>query len=374
MIYFDYAATCPIDREAGEALIKASQEYYGNSNSLHNIGSKASQLLENCREAMSSFLHVKSDGIYFTSGGSESNFLAIHSLLTAAKKAGKHIITGMAEHSSIHSTMKILESNGYSVTYLPFNDNGLIDISKLKQAIREDTIMLSIQHGNSEIGSIQPLEEIGIICKEKQILFHSDCVHTFGKIQYHEVANYVHAMSVSGHKFYGPKGIGAVYIDPALGWKAFFPESSHEKGFRPGTVNVPAIASMITAAQKIQSCIGKNENTYHLLREAFINSLTPIKEDIVIYDARNKQMPSTVGLRIRGMEGQWIMLECNRLGYAISTGSACQVGLQSPSKTMKALGLPDDQAKEFIRISFGQETALEHVKQLGKTIVSIVQD
>lgn len=374
--YFDYAATCPLDREAAEIYIKAATEYYGNTSSLHDTGGHAKELLENCRSEMAQLLGVQKEGIYFTSGGSESNFLAIQSLLSTNLKTGKHIITSMAEHSSITSIMKkLIKEHLYEVTVLPLNPAGQIDIDEVKNAIRKDTILISIQHGNPEIGTLQPLEKIGRLCIENRILFHSDCIHTFGKIDIKQVAQVADSISISGHKFYGPKGIGAVYIHPRLNWQGYYPATTHEKGFRPGTVNVPAIAAMTVAAQKAGKYLNDHHSHYLRLRGAFLQVLEPIRKHYIVYHAdASEQLPSTIGMRIKGIEGQLLMLECNRYGFAISTGSACQTGMQLPSKTMEALGITGKSAKEFIRISFGWKTTVNDVQLLGNLIVKIVQD
>ena len=372
MIYFDFAATTPLDAEAAEVFVQASTEYFGNSSSLHDIGGQSQDLLENCREELANLLGVNKKGLYFTSGGSEGNFLAIEALLSAPKKPGKHIIAGMAEHSSIHGVLNRLE--GYSITYLPFNPSGLIDVEELVQAITPETVLVAIQHVNSEIGTIQPIENIARLCKEQNIHFHSDFVQSFGKIDVKKIARLVSSFTFSGHKIYGPKGVGGVYIDPAIYWRAFFPGGSHESGFRPGTVNVPAIAAMTAASQKINSQIASSQERFLDFRTTLIESLEPIKEFVHLHQAEgNSQLPSIIGLRISGIEGQWMMLECNRFGFAISTGSACQIGMQSPAKVTQALGLSKQEAKEFIRISFGNSTKREDVIRLGETMVDIVK-
>ncbi|WP_102274424.1 IscS subfamily cysteine desulfurase [Cytobacillus massiliigabonensis] len=376
MKYFDFAATCPLDHEAAEVYLKAATAYYGNTSSLHDTGSQANDLLENCRNEMAQLLGVQKEGIYFTSGGSESNFLAIQSLLSSSLKAGKHIITSMAEHSSISNTLiKLIEEQQYEATVIPLNSAGHIDLEQVKNAVRKDTVLISIQHGNSEIGTLQPIEDIGRLCAENQILIHSDCVHTFGKTDIKQVAQAVDSLSISGHKFYGPKGAGAVYIHPRLNWKGYYPGAAHEKGFRPGTVNVPAIAAMTVAAQKAYKYLNEHHSLYLCQREAFLQALEPIKKNCIVYGSDAiAQLPSTIGMRIKGIEGQLIMLECNRYGFAISTGSACQTGMQFSSKTMKALGITGKSAKEFIRISFGWETTVNDAQLLAQSIVKIVQD
>lgn len=372
--YFDYAASCPLDKEAADAYIKASSEYFGNSRSLHDTGCQAEKLLEICRVEFARILNISSEGIYFTSGGTEGNFLAIQALLSSSDKNRKHIITGMAEHSSIHSiTEKLKLENGYEISKIPLGKDGRIDLKKLQAAIREDTVLITIQHANPEIGTLQPIQEISEICKQNRILLHSDCVHTFGKTDLKVIARHVDSLSISGHKFYGPKGIGAVYLHPGLRWSGYFPGVSHEKGFRPGTVNVPAIAGMTVAAQKAYENLTAHINHCQLLRESVLRELEPVKWNCVIYDYdRTFQLPSTLGMRIKGLEGQYVMLECNRNGSAISTGSACRTGMQSISNTMEALGVTGKDGKEFIRISFGWNTSVEEAKSLGRTLAAII--
>ncbi|MGG1677561.1 IscS subfamily cysteine desulfurase [Neobacillus sp. NRS-1170] len=376
MIYFDFAATTPLDHEAAEIYLKVSTEYFGNASSLHDFGGQSSALLDNCREELAKNLGVDKKGLFFTSGGSESNFLAIEALLSAPLKKGKHIIAGMAEHSSIHGELRRLEKAGYEITFLPFDASGLIDIKKLASEIKPETILVAVQHVNSEIGTIQPVEAIAEICRNHQIHFHSDCVQSFGKIDLKSITPLVSSFSFSGHKIYGPKGVGGVYINPRIHCDPFFPGGSHESGFRPGTVNVPAIAAMTVAAQKILGQIPSHHEMFALLRNTFIEALTPIKDRVIVYGAveADSQLPNIIGLRISGIEGQWMMLECNRLGFAISTGSACQIGMQSPAKVTQALGLNPEEAKQFIRISFGKSTSREDVLQLAESIVKIVQE
>ncbi|NRD75977.1 IscS subfamily cysteine desulfurase [Bacillus sp. BRMEA1] len=375
MIYFDYAATTPLDPEAAEVYLQASTHYFGNASSLHDIGSQAALLLDNCRTELGKLLGVDSRGLYFTSGGSEGNFLAIEALLSASNKKGNHIISGIAEHSSVHGVLKRLEKNGYDVTLLPFGSNGTINLDQLKHAMKPETSLVIIQHINSEIGTIQPIEAIGKLCKEHDIYFHSDFVQSFGKIDLRSVIPYVSSFSFSGHKIYGPKGIGGVYLDPQIVWQSFFPDTSHEKGFRPGTVNIPAIAAMTAAAQKTFASLPEERNKFIQLRKSLLETLSPIMNRVKIFQAKDPyQLPNIVGLSISGIEGQWMMLECNRLGLAISTGSACQLGMQTPAKVTEALGVTNNEAKEFIRISFGQSTTQEDVLKLGKAIVRIVKE
>lgn len=362
-----------MDQEAAETYIRAATSFYGNSSSLHDIGSMAENVLEACRKELATLANVSKDGIYFTSGGSESNYLAIQALLSATEKQGKHVITGKAEHASVRGTFEKLKQQGYEVTYLPLNKNGLIDMEEFKKAVREDTVLVSVQYVNSEIGTIQPIREIGKICREKNILLHSDGVQAFGKIDIKDTIHVLDSFSLSAHKFYGPKGIGAVFIHPRLNWQPYYPGTTHEKGFRPGTVNVPAIAAMTTSAQKAYKNLNKNMNHYRNLRKCFMETISSCKDYVTIYEAPEAfQFPAIIGLGITGLEGQWVMLECNRKGFAVSTGSACHSGMQSPSNTMKAMSVPDKTAKEFIRISFGKDTSEDDVRKFGELINTII--
>ncbi|MEQ2467106.1 IscS subfamily cysteine desulfurase [Niallia hominis] len=365
MKYFDHAATTPLDSDAATTYMEVACKYFGNTNSLHDMGDTANTIVENCRSEWGRLLNVDKNGIYFTSGGTESNFLILQSLLLASKKEGKHLITSAAEHASIHSTMQALADKGYEITYLPLLETGVIDIELLEESIRPDTILVSIQHVNSEIGAIQPIKEIGAICKKYDVLFHSDMVQSIGKIEVKEVTPFVDALSLSSHKFYGPKGVGIAYISPKTPWMPMLANGSHENGFRSGTVNTAGIASMTVAAQKTCSKLTEYISKLTHLRNLFKETIN--MESIVIFEC-SEQYPGIIGLRVKGIQGQWLMLECNRQGFAISTGSACQVGKQAPSKTMKALGLSDGEAKEFIRMSMGRDNTEEDIIDLANVI------
>ncbi|WP_237663834.1 IscS subfamily cysteine desulfurase [Sutcliffiella horikoshii] len=374
MIYLDYAATTPMSKEALEAYQQVARQYYGNSSSLHDYGSASTNLLETCRSELARMISGKAEGIYFTSGGSEANYLGIRSLLKGNEQKGKHIITTKTEHASIHALCKTLEKEGYDVTWLPVDANGIIALSQLKAALREDTCLVSIHHANSETGILQPLEAIGSLLKEKNILFHSDCVQTFGKIPIDVEKFHLTSLSLSAHKIYGPKGVGALYIDPKAPWKSPYEEASHEKGMRPGTVDVPAIASFLTAAQVLEPLQKDLKEKYEMLRIFFLRQIQKAWLPISVEGEHANGLPHILGLRVTGLEGQHVMLECNRKGIAISTGSACQVGSQSPSRTMLATGKTDDQAREFIRISFGKHTTIKDLELAVQALKEIIEE
>ncbi|WP_053216952.1 IscS subfamily cysteine desulfurase [Virgibacillus senegalensis] len=372
MIYMDYAATTPMRQEALQMYVEASTTFYGNASSLHDVGSQAAQLLESCRLNLGKLLQADKDGIYFTSGGSESNVLALQSLIEANDHNGKHLITTTIEHSSIQHFFARLETLGYEVTYLPVDSKGLLDLEVLGRAIREDTILASIQHGNGEIGTLQAIQEIGSLLHSKGVLFHSDCVQTFCKVPLVLTDVPVDSISLSSHKVYGPKGVGAVYINPSVPFKPFLPNTTHEKGFRPGTVNVPGIASFVTAAELLHEEMPANQERYKQLRQMFIDLLSDISSDAIIEGDSVEQLPNILGVRFPGIQGQYVLLECNRNGLAVSTGSACSTGQQIPSKTIQALGRTSEQAQEFVRFSFGKETTEVQVTEAAEILNTLL--
>jgi cysteine desulfurase len=364
MIYADYAATTPMSENALKVYGEVASKYYGNPSSLHDVGASANQILEKCREELARSIGGETRGIYFTSGGSDSNALAIQSIVKANNHKGRHIITTEIEHASILSLFQALEEDGYDVDYLPVDEFGSVHLDDVKRAIREDTILASIHHANSEIGTIQPVDKIGQILSEHSIPFHCDCVQTFGKIPIDVKAAKIDSISISSHKIYGPKGVGACYICPACSWLPLIPNTSHEGGFRPGTVNVPGIAAFVTAAQDIKESMEMEAKRQKTLRQKFIAGLNEMNIGITVETHPINSLPHIIGMRIHGVEGQYTMLECNRFGVAISTGSACQVGKQEPSKTMTAIGRNKETAKEFVRLSFGKLTTEEEIDEI----------
>ncbi|WP_102345424.1 IscS subfamily cysteine desulfurase [Bacillus sp. Marseille-P3661] len=363
MIYLDYAATTPMNLEAINVYSEVATQFYGNPSSLHDIGSSAQSILERSRELFATFINGDARGIYFTSGGSESNYLAIHSLLNGNSQKGKHIITTDIEHSSIRNTLEALKKEGYEISTIGVNEVGRIDLDALRAAIRPDTVLATIHHGNSEIGTVQDIEEIGKILNNHGVLFHSDCVQTFGKIAIDVKKAKLDSISVSSHKIYGPKGVGLCYINPTQSWKPTVPNTTHESGFRPGTVNVPGIAAFITAAEISIPKMSQEQARFAILRRKFLDGVKSDNWNIIEEGPATSRLEHIIGIRIDGIEGQYTMLECNRYGVAISTGSACAVGKQSPTKTILALGRSKEEAKQFVRLSLGAPTTEQEIDQ-----------
>mgnify|MGYP001366196206 CR=1 FL=1 len=371
MIYLDYSATTPMSERAMKVYAKVSQQYFGNANSLHDHGTIASNIIEHARQIIAKHIHAEPRGLYFTSGGTESNQLAILSLANAYKKFGKHIITTPTEHPSVLNTCKLLEKHGFSVTYLPVNEYGEVQLDVLEKAIRPDTILVSIAHASSELGTVQNLAAIGKLLKEKGVIFHSDCVQTFGKIPIDVKELNIDSISISAHKIYGPKGIGACYINPKVSWSAVFPNGTHEKGFRSGTLNTPAIAAFAEAAEEIMESLPREKERLRQLQTYFLEKID--RDKIVLEGHPTNRLPHHLCLRIKGIEGQYVMLECNRYGIAISTGSACQIGHSGASMSMVAIGRSEREAHEMIRITFGKFTTKKDIDKTVQTLHRIIQ-
>ncbi|MFC3038874.1 IscS subfamily cysteine desulfurase [Virgibacillus xinjiangensis] len=374
MIYLDYAATTPVSNEAIDSYIKASKDYFGNPSSLHDTGSHSLQLLEMCRSELSRLLNGDQDGFYFTGSGSEANVLALLSLMEAHKHKGNHIITSHGEHSSVRHFFQRMENKGFEITYLPTDETGRVRILDLEAAVKSTTILVSIQFVNAEIGTIQPIGEIGELLDQRGVIFHCDAVQAFGKMDINIHQLKIDSLSVSSHKIYGPKGVGAAYIAPKVKWIPTIPSTTHEKGFRPGTVNVPGIAAFIAAAESVYTKMAQENQRISSLRAEMVDLLTALPVPIYIEGSSDHCLAHILGFRIGGMEGQYAMLECNRHGVAISTGSACQSGNQEPSSTLLALGRSNLEAKQLIRLSFGEHTTRNDIHTAAEVFKMLTEE
>lgn len=374
MIYLDYAATTPVDEEALEIFTEASKRFFGNSSSLHDVGSAAKQLLDLSRQELAALFHVEKESVIFTSGGTESNILALETFLSSKKEGKNHIIASKTEHSSISNFLSKLEKEGYEVTYLKHNREGIIDLADLNAAIKPATCMIVVGHVNSEIGCIQPIEEIRKMTRGREIFLHADCVQSFGKLDLRAVCSAADSLSISGHKIYGPKGAGAVIFPEIHRLNPSIPGTTHENGFRAGTVNVPVIASFVTACKKTVENRDAQWEKIQALRLLLIQELERREIPFEVLQSEHDQLPHIIGMFFPGFQGQFLMLELNRYGYAVSTGSACAIGKQDPSRTMKAIGKSDEEAKGLIRISLGKDTTEHDIKGLAISISKILKE
>ncbi|MCT2537971.1 IscS subfamily cysteine desulfurase [Aquibacillus koreensis] len=365
MIYLDYAATTPMSTQALQVYSEVSKNYFGNANSLHDLGTSSKDIVTQCKIELAKFIEAPSNGIFFTSGGTESNMLAIQNLLKASQNKGKHIITTAIEHSSLFNYFNQLEKeHGYTVTYLGIDKKAQVDIQHIQQAITSETVLVSIQHANSEIGAIQSLKEIGDFLHKHDVLFHSDCVQTFGKIPISVKACNLDSISISSHKNYGPKGVGAIYLNPNL--VLYQPTN-----VKPGTTDVAGVAAFIAAMQENAPYMEKEYQRIKVLRDLFVSEVVKrdIAAEVLTFD---QQMPHIISLLLDRVKGDYAMLEFNRAGIAISTGSACSIGHQEPSRTILALGKSADEAKRLIRLSLGKSTEQADLEKAAKVCQNII--
>ncbi|MDR8393674.1 IscS subfamily cysteine desulfurase [Aliifodinibius sp. S!AR15-10] len=371
MIYLDYAATTPMSDHALEVYGEVARKHFGNASSLHDYGSTAQQILEQARQTIGNIINAESRGIYFTAGGSDANELVIQSLVKGNSSGSGHLLTTRGEHSSVRNVFTMLKEQGYEVEYIPVDQKGRVKLDALENMIRGDTILASVHHGNSEIGTIQDLRTIGELLNKHEILFHSDCVQTFGKIPVDVKKAGLDAISISAHKIYGPKGVGAAYINPSLSWKSVIPGTTQEKGFASGTVNVPGVGAFMAAANDIVKIREEELQRERELRNQFIKLMADSEFDVAI-EGDSEGLPNIIGLRVHGMEGQYAMIECNRHGLAISTGSACSVGSEKPASSMVALGRDEQEVREFIRVSLGKETTKQEIQEAVKILKKVL--
>lgn len=375
MIYLDYAATTPMSPTALDSYRHAAEKFFANSNSLHDEGSNASGALEGSRKLLASIINVSPTGFHFTGSGSEAAFLAIYGLAMANQERGRHIITTQAEHSCVRNSFEWLKKHqGFEVSMISSSKNGTIDMDELKKKLRPDTVLVSVQHVNSEIGAINPLREVGELLNDHPTILHSDCVQSFCKLEVNPAEWGIDAISLSAHKIHGPKGLGAAYIHPRVRWKPFIPETNQEHGFRPGTVDVPSVVAFAAAARETDR--RREENFEHVkkLKHQFIDNVRSLCEDAVHFEGDpENDSPYICGLRVQGMEGQFAMLQCSQKGVGISTGSACQINEQKPSATMVAIGYNPEEAKQFIRLSFDPATTTDEINKAATVLSDVLK-
>ncbi len=368
MIYLDYNATTPLDQRVRDAIIEALNEF-GNPSSTHIFGKKARMLIDNARHHVSKLIGAKKDEIIFTSGGTESNNLAI---LGIALKQGKgHIITSSIEHPSVLNPLRYLESKGFSVTYIQPDKDGMVSPDDVIGSIRKDTILVSIMHANNETGVIQPVSEIGKILMEKEIPFHTDAAQSAGKIHVNVDELNVSLLTIVSHKFYGPKGIGALYIREGIEISPIMFGGGHERGIRPGTENIPGIAGMGKAAEITIPELNERKNHMERITNLLLENLSVIP-DIRLNGHRTFRLPNTINLMIPGIYGDELVTRLSG-SVAFSSGAACHAGKRKPSHVLKAMGLSDEEAMASIRLSTGKDTTEEEVIRASEIIVNEIK-
>ena len=373
MIYMDHSATSPVDPEVFEAMKPYFVDNFGNASTLYSLGRDARKAMEAARENVASLIGAKPEEVIFTSGGTESDNIAIKGTAYHLKNKGNHIITSAIEHPAVRETCKYLEKNGFEVTYLPVYEDGIVKVSDLEDAITDKTILITIMHANNEIGTIQPISEIGKIARENKIYFHTDAVQTVGKIPVNVEEMNVDMLSLSAHKVYGPKGIGALYVKKGVRLEPIIHGGGHEKGLRPGTENVSGIVGLGKACELAEKNLLEDTKYITNLRDKLIDGILDSVEQSYLDGHRTKRLPNNVNLRFTGIEGESLVLHLDSKGVAASTGSACSSKSLEPSHVLIALGLEHVEAHGSLRLTLGKENTEEEVDYVITAVKEVVE-
>jgi len=372
-VYLDFNATTPVEPEVLDAMLPFFSVEFGNAASIHTVGQRARAAVETARDQVASLLGARSQEIVFTSGGTESDNHAIFGVIRSSPGATKHIITTNIEHEAVLNSCQALEKEGVAVTYLPVNRDGVITVEQVEEAIRPHTALITLMHANNELGTVQPLEQIGKLATQRDIYFHTDAVQSTGKIPLDVKALGVDLLSISGHKIYAPKGIGALYIRGGSRVRQFFYGGHHQRGARPGTENVPGIVAIGKAAELARLSLESDAVRTVALRNKLEAGLAARIPDSQINAARAPRTPNTANLTFPGIEGEALVIALDLKGVCVSTGAACSSGSVEPSHVLTAIGLSAEDARASIRFSLGRHTTeaeIEYVLDAVPTAVS----
>ena len=372
-IYLDNAATTRTAQEVVDAMIPYFTENYGNPSSIYELGQRSKEAITTAREQIAEVIGAKPEEIYFTAGGSEADNWALKAACEAYEKKGKHIITTKIEHHAILHTCEYLEKKGVEVTYLDVDENGLVDLDELQKAIRPDTILISIMFANNEIGTIEPVKEIGMIAKEHGILFHTDAVQAFGQVPIDVDDMHIDMLSSSAHKINGPKGIGFLYIRKGVKIRSFVHGGAQERKRRAGTENVPAIVGYGVAAKRAADTMEERTARERQLRDDFIKRVEKEIPYVKLNGHPDKRLPNNINFSFRFIEGESLLIMLDMKGIAGSSGSACTSGSLDPSHVLLAIGLPHEIAHGSLRLSLGEDTTKEDLDYTLEQIKEIIQ-
>ena len=371
-IYADHAATTAMSEAAIEAMTRCMRDCYGNPSSLYRIGQQAKEVLEQAREEVASVINAQPREIYFTSGGSEADNQAIRSAALAGKKKGKtHIISSAFEHHAVLHTLNTLKLEGFDVTLLPVHENGIVIPAEVEAAIRPDTCLVTIMYANNEIGTIQPIREIGAVCRAHNVLFHTDAVHAVGPLAIDVQAENIDYLSASSHKFHGPKGVGFLYARKGVPLTSLIDGGAQERGRRAGTENVPGIVGMAAALKETVAERESENARLTVLRDRLIAGLSEIPHSALNGDAE-KRLPGNVNFCFEGIEGESLLLLLDEKGISASSGSACTSGSLDPSHVLLAIGRIHDVAHGSLRLSLGRENTPEDVEYIIPAVKDVV--
>ena len=372
MIYMDNSATSPVKEEVFNAMIPYLKEEFGNPSTFYKLGRDAKKAVEQAREQVARLINAETKEIIFTSGGTESDNMAIKGIAYKLEDKGKHIITTEIEHPAVLRTCEFLEARGFEVTYIPVQENGIIDVNDIKDAIREDTILISVMHANNEIGTIQPIVEVGKIAKENDIVFHVDAVQSVGKIPVDVKEANIGLLSISSHKIYGPKGIGAIFIRKGVRLETLIHGGGQENGLRSGTENVPGIVGFGKAAELAYEHLDENIEKLTEIRDALIEKILDRVPESYLNGDRENRLPNNANFRFAAIEGEGLILRLDAKGINGATGSACSSKSLKASYVLSSLGLEDAEIHGSLRLSLGTENTIEDVDVVVDAIEEVV--
>ena len=372
-VYLDHSATTPVRPEVLAAMLPYFGDKFGNPSSIHSWGRQARTAVDSAREQVASIIGATASEIVFTSGGTESDNLAIRGVAKSMQTKGKHLITSQIEHHAVINTFESLAKDGYEVTYLPCDKYGLIDPDDVRKSIRKDTILISIIHGHNEVGTIEPIEEIGKIAKEHGILFHSDAVQSLGKVPVKVDDMGVDLLTISSHKIYGPKGVGALYVRKGTRIRPQVTGGIHEKGLRAGTENVPGIVGFGAACALAEEEMPEESKRLQALRDKLINGILSNIPDTVLNGHPEKRLPHNVNVSVKYVEGEAMLLNMDLLGIGASSGSACTSGSLEPSHVLLAMGIPHELAHGSLRMTLGKSNTGEDIEYVLEALPPIVE-
>ncbi len=371
-IYLDNAATTRVRPEVAEAVLPAMTETYGNASSVHSFGREAKKAMEKARAQVAAAIGAKKEEIYFTAGGSEADNWALKGAAHALRRKGLHIITTAIEHHAVLHTCQALEKEGFEVTYLPVDEYGLVTPEQVEAAIRPDTILVSVMAANNEIGTIEPIAEIGAVCRAHKVLFHTDAVQAVGHMPLDVAAMQIDMLSLSGHKFYAPKGVGALYIRTGVRIENLIEGGAQERNRRAGTENVPAIVGMGRAIELITAEMAEENARISGLRDRLIAGILDAIPESRLNGHPTKRLPGNVNVSIRYIEGEALLLSLDMAGIAASSGSACTSGSLDPSHVLLAIGLPHEIAHGSLRLTIGRDNTQDEIDRVLEELPKIV--
>lgn len=372
LLYFDHAATTPVKDEVLQEMLPYFTNNFGNPSSIYSIGRRSKKAVENARTKVAKAIGCQEKEIYFTSCGSESDNLAVKGVAFANKNKGNHIITSKIEHPAILNTCKNLEENGFEVTYLNVDENGFIDLQELKNSIKLETILISIMFANNEIGTIQPIKEISKIAKDSEIIFHTDCVQAVGNVKIDVNEFGIDLLSMSAHKFYGPKGVGALYVRNGIEFTRIQDGGHQEKNKRAGTENVAGIVGLGKAIEIADNNLENYNSKLLKLRNYFIREITSKYDNVKINGDLKQRLPGNINISFPGIDAEELLLKLDNQGICASAGSACSSGSTQPSHVLTAIGLSEEYATGSLRITLGEENKIDDVKFLINCIEKIL--